>query len=337
MKKILYIGNKLSGRTTNQTTIDTLGSLLQKEGFTVFYASSKRNKVSRLLDMMVTTFQLRSTIDLILIDVYSTSNFWYAVTVSQMARFFKLPYIPILHGGNLPQRLEKSRKWSALLFNHAKINCAPSRYLLHEFQKKGYQNVCFLPNVLELDKYDFKDRVSFSPKLLWVRAFAAIYNPILAVHVFKKIKANYPEATLCMVGPDVDGTLQKVKDYVLQEQLTVQFTGKLSKKEWTEKAIDFDIFLNTTHFDNTPVSVMEAMALGLPIISTNVGGIPYLIKNNETAYLVDDNDATAMIQAIEKIVTNPEKTIQIVHNARNSVENMDWNVIKSKWLQLINE
>jgi len=82
---------------------------------------------------------------------------------------------------------------------------------------------------------------------------------------------------------------------------------------------------------------MEAMALGLPIISTNVGGIPYLIENNVTAYLVDDNDATAMIQAIEKIVTNPEKTIQIVHNARNSVENMDWNVIKSKWLQLINE
>ena len=85
------------------------------------------------------------------------------------------------------------------------------------------------------------------------------------------------DATLAMIGPDVDGSLTKVKDLARKKNLDVNFTGKLSKPEWINYSKDFNVFINTTNFDNTPVSVIEAMALGLPVVSTNVGGMPFLI------------------------------------------------------------
>ena len=101
----------------------------------------------------------------------------------------------------------------------------------------------------------------------------------MAVKVLQQLQKQYPSATLTMVGPDKDGSLQTTKDFAKSLGITVNFSGQLTKEEWWELASKHDIFINTTHFDNTPVSVMEAMALGLPVVSTNVGGIPYLLTD----------------------------------------------------------
>ncbi|MBU7569681.1 MAG: glycosyltransferase family 1 protein, partial [Flavobacterium sp.] len=92
MKNLLYIGNKLSQHGFSVTSIETLGPLLEGEGYTLFYASSKKNKALRLLDMVWSTLRLRNKIDYLLIDTYSTSNFWYALLVSQLARLLKIKY-----------------------------------------------------------------------------------------------------------------------------------------------------------------------------------------------------------------------------------------------------
>ncbi|MDD3005790.1 glycosyltransferase family 4 protein, partial [Flavobacterium sp.] len=92
-----------------------------------------------------------------------------------------------------------------------------------------------------------------------------------------------------------------------------------------------DIFINTTHFDNTPVSVMEAMTLGLPVVSTNVGGIPFLLSDNKNALLVDDDDTKAMVESIQKLIENLEKAAFLANNARSFIEQMDWKVVKKQW------
>ena len=76
-----------------------------------------------------------------------------------------------------------------------------------------------------------------------------------------------------------DGSMEACKEYAAEEKLPVKFTGKLEKNEWIKISADAGIFINTSNIDNTPVSLMEAMALGLPVVSTNVGGIPYLIED----------------------------------------------------------
>lgn len=336
--KIVYIGNKMQGRSDRTlTTLDTLSQQLQEEGYQVITASSKASKPLRLFDMLWTVWKHASKISWVLIDTYSTQNFWYAVLVGWLCRLKGIRYIPILHGGNLPHRLEHSPKRSQRLFGKAYKNVAPSPYLMEAFTTKGFTNVVLIPNALEMNEYTFIERSEVAPKLLWVRSFAEIYNPFLAIRVLEQLLTKFPEATLCMVGPDKDGSLVQCKDYVEKRKLPVTFTGKLSKEAWRELSGDYDIFINTTHFDNTPVSVLEAMALGLPVVSTNVGGIPYLLKNDEEALLVAPDEVIPFVHAVERLLKSPELVEKLSSQGRRKVENFDWSVVKQAWFALLDE
>jgi len=336
MKNLLYIGNKLSSHGITVTSIETLGLLLEDEGYHLFYASSKKNKIFRLAEMIFRTIQYSRKADYVLIDTYSTYNFWYAFAVSQLCRILNLKYIPKLHGGNLPNRLRKNPKLCSMIFKNAYLNIAPSGYLLEAFKNRGYAELVYIPNTIEIQNYSFLKRDNLQPKLLWVRSLSSIYNPEMALQVLFKLKKDFPQAQLCMVGPDKENKLSGLQQMAEELELDVTFTGKLSKSEWIELSRQYDIFINTTHFDNTPVSVMEAMALGLPVVSTNVGGIPYLLENRKTAILVDDEDTNAMVSGIKEIISDNILSQAMIANALEMVEKFDWNIVKSKWNEILN-
>ncbi len=337
-KKILYIGNKLShSEKTTIATIDVLSNNLEREGFEIVTASSKSNKFLRLFEMLYTVLFFRKNAVCVLIDTYSTQNFWYAVAVGNVCRMLQFPYIPILHGGNLPERLVKSPYQSKKLFHGANVNVAPSNYLLNSFVDSGFKNTICIPNTIVIDNYTFKQRNGVIPKLLWVRSFAEIYNPLLAIKILERVLELYSIASLCMVGPDKDGSLQKCKEYAERKKLPVSFTGKLKKEEWIKLSSEYDIFINTTNFDNTPVSVIEAMALGLPVISSNVGGIPFLLENRKDGLLVPPNNTEAFVEAIVSLCSNDALSKSIIKNARSKVEEYDWHIVKHLWLKLFKD
>lgn len=334
-KSILYIGNKLSKHGFTITVMETLGSLLQSEGFEICYASDKKNKFLRMLDMIIKTMRFGSKADYVLIDTYSTSNFYYSLLISQLCRLLNLKYIPILHGGNLPKRLESNSFFSNILFKYAYKNVAPSQYLLTSFLQKGYSNTIRIPNSIHLENYPFYSREIKEPKLLWVRSFAKIYNPKMAIKVLSLLKKDFPNATLTMVGPDKENIIPECKEFVNSLGVEVAFTGKLTKESWFELSKSHTVFINTTHFDNTPVSVIEAMALGLPVVSTNVGGLPFLIQNGKQGLLVNDDDAEEMSNGIKRIILNPDFTFDLIKSARQEAEKFDWNVVRLLWLELL--
>ena len=168
-----------------------------------------------------------------------------------------------------------------------------------------------------------------------MRSFSKIYNPLLAIQLLKALQNDGFKASLCMVGPEGDGTLEEVQNLAETLQVEVTFTGKLSKKEWIRLSEDYNIFINTTNFDNMPVSVIEAMALGLPIISTNVGGMPFLIENGHDGILVNPNNVDAFVESVNWILSHPNETKKIVINARHKVEQFDWERVKNEWISLL--
>ncbi|MFD0989541.1 glycosyltransferase family 4 protein [Mariniflexile jejuense] len=335
MKNILYIGNNLSSKGKTETTIETLSKLLRFQGHAVFVSSNKSNKLWRLFDMLFAIIKYSKKADYVLIDTYSTSNFYYAYLSSLLCQLFKLKYMPILHGGNLPNRLKTNPKLSKTIFSNSFKNITPSNYIKTEFEKYGYTNIVCIPNSIEIDKYPFKQRDFQTIKLLWVRSFSEIYNPLLAIKILKGLQNENIKASLCMVGPDNDGSLLKAKNFAKTLNVAVTFTGKLSKTEWISLSQDYNIFINTTNFDNMPVSVIEAMALGLSVISTNVGGLPFLINNEIDGVLVNPNNETDFIEAIKKLQSNIENTQKITLNARNKVANFDWNIVKNLWISVL--
>ncbi|MWW24846.1 glycosyltransferase family 4 protein [Algibacter lectus] len=335
MKKILYIGNKLSKKGKTESTIDTLETGLKSLGFQVNSVSSYKSIIFRFLDMLWTVFKHRKTVDYVLIDTYSTLNFYYAYFVSQLCRFFKINYIPILHGGELPKRLLKSPKLSKAVFKHAFKNVAPSLYLKSHFEANNFNNIVYIPNSIKIEDYKFQKKTYKSIKLLWVRSFSEIYNPWLAIHILKALKNENIDAELCMIGPEKDGSLESTKSLAKSLNVEVEFTGLLSKNDWHKKADGFNVFINTTTIDNTPVSVIEAMALGLPVVSTNVGGMPFLIENNKDGVLVASNNIEAFVSAIKVLISDVNKTQEMVNRARQKVEGYAWNKVKQQWYNLL--
>lgn len=334
-KKILYLGNKLAAKGKTPTLIDTLSPSLMAEGISIVAVSAIENKLFRIADMLFTVFKYRNSAKAVLIDTYSTQNFMYAFLVAKLCRIYQIPYYPILHGGNLPKRLKSSPKASKELFGKASTNISPSRYLLESFKKNGFKNLLYIPNSIKIEEYPFFLRREVGPKILWVRSFSEIYNPMLALTIVEKLRAAGLKPTLCMVGPDKDGSLQKCKDEAAKNNLDIRFTGKLEKQEWIEISREYDIFLNTTNFDNMPVSIIEAMALGLVVISTNVGGMPFLIEDKVDGILIPPRNAQFFVDEIQKLLANPEIGKQMAENARLKVETYDWQIVKHSWFKLL--
>ena len=328
---ILYVGNRLATHGFTPTSIETLGPLLA-EMFPMVFASDKKNVCLRFLHMVVTFFRYRSRLSLVLIDTYSGWSFYYALGIAFLAKRFRIDYIPILHGGNLPSRLRRSPRLSAFIFGNARRLVAPSRYIAASFEAKGYVTQ-FIPNHIKTEHYSFLPRKNCRPRLLYVRALEHIYNPAMAIRVLAGLHKNHPDARLCMVGPDKDGSLTRLQN--LSKELGVEdyivFTGKLSKSDWIKKSEKYDFFVNTSNFDNHPISVTEAMALGMIIISTNVGGLPFLIEDGKEGFLVNENNVKHMIKCIEHVISDPIISEQLSKNANEKSKMYSWDIIKKFW------
>lgn len=336
-KTILYIGNKLSAHGKTPTGVETLGAKFSEIGYQVITVSDKKNSWIRLADMLFTIARNRSKADAVLIDTYSTQNFYYALLCGILCSLLRLPYFPILHGGNLPNRLKNSPRMSKLLFKNAQVNIAPSNYMYDFFVKNGFQNTVCIPNFIELENYAFKERSTVTAKLLWVRSFKEIYHPQMAVEVAHLLMKKGCEVSLCMVGPVLDATYQKCIELAQTLKMDVRFTGRLSKPEWIALSKEYDIFINTAHADNLPVSVLEAMALGMPVVSTGVGGIPALIQPGKNGLLCPDNDSDEMVNQIIRLTENPALTAQISQEARLTAEEYAWEKVSTEWKGLFNK
>ncbi len=335
---ILLIGNLLSRHGLNPTAIEDL-ALSLSEKYTIVTASDKLNSLHRLWDMICCIVKHRKSCKLIIVDVFGTKAILFSISVILVAKIYKIPYIPVLRGGSLGERYKKHPHIFNFLLSDARTIISPSEYLQESFQNNSF-SITVIPNYIDLEKYRFKTRKKIKPHLLWVRSIHNIYNPLMAVHVLYGIKKKYPDARLCMVGPVKDNrVMEQLKILIsrLDLQDHVLFSGQLSKIEWTALSKDYDIFINTTDYDNNPVTLLESMALGLPIVSTNVGGVPYLIDDNVTGLLVEAKKSEQMVEKINELISGKIDGYQIARNAREAVSHYDKNEIIKQWCQTINE
>jgi glycosyltransferase involved in cell wall biosynthesis len=195
-----------------------------------------------------------------------------------------------------------------------------------------------LPNPVSLDAYEFRERASARPRLVWLRSFHDIYNPTLAPKVLARLAAEFPDASLVMVGRDKgDGSFARTRQVAAELGVSgrISFPGGVRKRDVPAWLARGDIFLNTTDVDNTPVSVIEAMASGLCVVSTNVGGVPYLLEDGRDALLVPPGDEEAMAAAVRRVLTDPALAARLSRNARRKAEQFDWSLVMPQWAALL--
>lgn len=335
--RVLLIGNFLSGSFRARSVSEELAGRLAAAGWDVQTTSTRRARIPRLADFLATAWLRRGTYDVANVDVYSGAAFAWAEAVCAVLRTARKPYVLTLHGGNLPLFMKKWPGRVERLLRPAAAVVAPSPYLLEHVRHLRH-DVELLPNALDLADYTFRERSRPSPRLIWLRSFHAIYNPALAPAAFARVAASHPDARLTMIGGDKgDGSLEEARGAAersgVGERITIR--GGVPKSEVPRQLQTGDIFLNTTNVDNTPVSVLEALACGLCVVSTSVGGIPYLLEDGVDALLVPPNDPDAMAHAVSRILTEPGLASSLSRAGRRTVEAFDWRPVLAKWQDLL--
>ncbi|MCX6189537.1 MAG: glycosyltransferase family 4 protein [Bacteroidetes bacterium] len=275
---------------------------------------------------------------LVHIAAYSTLSFYYTLYITILSKLFRKKYIVVVHGGSYPSRLKRSKLICKFIFKGATKIITPSNFLKHHFALHGFEAIC-IPNFIPIEKFEFKPRKILQPNILWVRTFYKIYNTKMAARAIHRLIAKYPQIQLLMVGREEDNELNEFKALVKQLGIekNVTIAGPLKREEWVALSVNYDIFISTTTIDNTPMSIIESLALGLPVISTNVGGVPYILTHNENALLVNSDDDHAMSEAIDLLLNSPALVEKLTRNGRALAESFSWEVVKHDWLKLLEE
>jgi glycosyltransferase involved in cell wall biosynthesis len=336
---LLIIANCLSSWDGRRTYAEDFTARLGSAGLKVRRASSLVWKPARLTDMVLSALGARGSFDAAIVDVFSGQAFRWAEATTRAIRVMNRPFIIALRGGNLPQFASVHTVRVRRVFESASAVVSPSSYLRDAFCH-WRPDITLIPNAIELSAYPSWVRRAARPHLVWLRSFHTMYNPSMAVGVLARLSNFHPEARLTMYGVDKgDGSLQQCERLAAELRVTarVRFAGVIPKTEVGRALSQADIFLNTTNVDNTPVSVIEAMACGLCVVSTNVGGVPHLVRDDVDAVLVKAGDTEAMAEAVLRILAQPDLCRRLSSAAQSSAQEFGWDSILPMWLDLVSK
>lgn len=336
---VLMVGNFLSAKRGTRFYCEDFSDRLGEAGWDVTRTSSRAGRVLRLADMLYTVVSQRGRYAVGCVEVYSGPSFYWAEAVTAVLRRLHKPYVAVLHGGRLPEfRREHPRRFSRFLASATQV-VTPSQYLRHALVETR-ADLRYLPNAIDLTKYLFRVREQPAPRICWLRAFDDTYDPAMAVRAFALVYARRPDATLTMIGPTKQASsMEAVKRVVAQNNLDafVEFTGAVPKNEVPAILDCHDVFLNTTRYESFGVAVMEAAASGMPIVTTDVGEIPYLWSDGVDALLVRPGDAEAMAAAVLRILDEPGTAASLSRNARAKAEHFGWDAVLNTWMDVFGE
>lgn len=287
-----------------------------------------------LLRYIAFLVQLRKIFSVDIIHVFSSSglNFYlFTVVPILLSRLAGIPLIINYHGGNAGaffQNRVSLLDWS-LKKNTSLV--VPSGFLQDIFREFGKESF-IIPNVIKTDRFEFVKRNVFRPVIVVCRNFTPVYNVGCAIKAFDIVSKECENAKLILAG---DGPERKDLEALVQKLglQNVQFLGNIPNEQMNAVYQSADIFLNTSRVDNMPNCILEAMACGLPVISTDVGGIPYLVTNTKTGLLAPSDDSARLAELILKVIGHENYARELVEAAYASLQHYTANSVRKNWLE----
>jgi len=204
----------------------------------------------------------------------------------------------------------------------------PSEYLRAVFAHHGYQARLIRP-VLDLSRFHYRERTALQPRLLSNRNLEPHYGVDNTLEAYALLKARCPRATLTVVGYGSEAARLQRLAASLGEG--IRFLGRVEPEDMPGVYGDADIFVNSSIVDNQPVSVLEAFAAGLPVVTTGTGDIAAMARDGETGLIVPPRDPRAMAEAVASLLDDHERAVDISRRARQEVERYTWPRVRHEW------
>jgi L-malate glycosyltransferase len=285
----------------------------------------------------LTLIKVVPKIDIIHIFSASYSSFNISTLPAVLiGKLFNKRIIINYHSGEAQGHLEKSKRFIKKVFRNVERVVVPSMYLKDIFGNYGIK-VDVVHNIVETQNFPFLKRDLFKPTFIIARNLEKIYNIECAIKAFKLIQNHFKFAQLTIAG---DGKEREyLKKLVVHLGINnVEFVGQIEQNEISKYYREVDFMLNSSNIDNMPMSILEAFSSGIPIISTNAGGIGYMISNWNTGITVPLDDYKAMAEAALIVLKDQNLAQKISASAKAEVEKYySWNENLKKWIAIYNQ
>lgn len=279
----------------------------------------------------IALFGITSIIQVINIrpDIIHAQN----ITMGMIALFgkklFKIPYVVWGRGSDVHLQWKFKRFISKAVLNNANATIALSHNMKNEMQKLSKKDIYVIPN--GVDSSIFKEpktkKGHNGTKIIYVGSLLPIKGIKYLIKAMKILHSKYPDLHLTIIG---DGDDRRNLELMVHEYALIQnisFVGKVSHKDIPQWLCKNDIFVLPSNSEGVPNVLLEAMAVGLPIIATNVGGIPDIIINKRNGYLVEPESPQEIAEKIQYLISNPQMRKIISKNNKIDIQKYSWNNI----------
>lgn len=267
--------------------------------------------------------------------IFSASYYSYLLSAAPailISKLFRKKCILNYRSGEAEDHLQNWRLSTRPIMRLADVIVVPSGYLVDVFARFGLK-ARFIYNIVELDRFKFRDRRPLRPVFLTSRLLEPLYNVGCVLRAFALIQQRYPEARLTVAAEGwMRGELEQLaRDLKLH---ATEFIGRVPFEKMPALYDSADIYLTATNLDNMPSSITECMASGLPVVTTDAGGIPYIVTHEETCLMIKRDDHEAMAAAAIRLLEDQELADRIARQAREASRKFTWPAVRDEWVRL---
>lgn len=268
------------------------------------------------------------------VHVFSASYFSYLLAplpAILVARALGRPVVLNYRSGEAPDHLSRSAIARATIARVDR-NVVPSQFLVDVFREFGIAAE-IVPNIVDLDRFRFRERDPLRPRLLSTRNFESLYNVGCTLRAFRIVQERHPDATLTLVGggPEEPSLRRLVSDLGVTG---VTFVGRVPPDAIAQHYAAADIYIQSPNLDNMPSSVLEAFASGLPVVSTNAGGVPAIVSDGEHGLLTPLDDHRALAAHVLRLLDDGALARQLANAAFTTLQPCTWGAVRQQWLRV---
>jgi len=326
---------------------DTLARLLEGEGYAIDFIPInpsfprglkwlRRVPFARtLLNEALYVWSLRRVRRCEVVHIFTASYWSFLLTAAPAilaARLCGKRMVLNYHSGEADDHLTRWGVWVHPWLRNGGALVVPSEYLRAIFARHGHP-ARVVPNALSLTSFAFRERRPLSPRLLSTRNLEPHYGVDDVIEAFALVRRRWPEATLEIAGTgSEEGRLHALARARCPQG--VRFLGRVEPARVPALYERCDIYVNGSLIDNQPLSLLEAFAAGMPVVSTPTGDIAAMIESGESGLLVPARSPAAIAAAIERLLGDPDGAARMARRARERVETHAWPQVKQGWAQV---
>lgn len=269
------------------------------------------------------------------IHVFSASYFSFVLAPTPailIAKLYGKKLVLNYRSGQAEDHLKRWRRTAVPTIRLVDEVVVPSGYLVEVFARFGL-HARSIYNFVDTSRFRFRRRVPLRPIFFSNRNLEPLYNVGCILRAFAIIRQRFPDATLLVAG---DGGQRTELERLAQELAlkNTTFVGRVEQSRMHELYERADIYLNSSDIDNMPGSLIESYAAGLAVVTTNAGGIPFILTHEETGLMVERNDCEALAACAIRLLEDEALAERITLNALAACRQYSWEAVREEWLKL---